>query len=74
MKLKPEEMRDDVFLSKVSVGRTAWYNAAKRGHFELFKQLWKWVIELQLKPEELRDKMWLSKRQLRSNGLAYCST
>ena len=53
MKLKTEELRNEVSLSKGIYNETACHKAAEGGHVDVLKKLWDWAKELQLKPEEL---------------------
>jgi ankyrin repeat protein len=55
LQLTPEELKNQLWLSKDSSGMTAWHNAARVGHIELVQKLWKFAKELQLKPEELMN-------------------
>ena len=57
LQLKPEELRNVVWLSKDKFGKTAWNMAAEESHVELLEKLWDWAKELQLKPEELRNEV-----------------
>jgi len=48
MQVKPEELRNELCLSKDGYKRTTWHNAAKGGHVEILKKVWAWAKELQL--------------------------
>jgi ankyrin repeat protein len=48
---KPEELRNQLWLSKDNSGTTAWNYAASYGHDEVLQKLCEWSEELQLKPE-----------------------
>jgi hypothetical protein len=61
LQLKPEELRDVLWVSKGEFIHTPWHLAAIEGHVEVLEKLWDWAKELQLKPEELRDEVWLSR-------------
>ena len=63
LQLKPEESRNEVWLSKGVFHKTTWHMAARRDHVELLEKLWESAKELQLKPEELRNQLWLSQGQ-----------
>ena len=39
LQLKPEELRNEVLLSKYESKETAWHKAANRGHVEVLKKL-----------------------------------
>jgi hypothetical protein len=60
LQLKPEALRNQVWLSKDECGKTTLHMAAG-DHAEFLEKLWYWAWELQLTPEELRDQVWLSK-------------
>jgi len=62
MQLKPEELWNEVWLSKNKHGRT------------VLQKLSEWAKELQLEPEELRREDVFVKRQVRRDGMAYGST
>jgi ankyrin repeat protein len=51
LQIKPEELRNGLFLSYEMYGKTAWNIAAQSGHIEVIGQLWDWAKEL----EELRN-------------------
>jgi hypothetical protein len=59
--IKPEVLRNELWLSNIELDETAWHMAAENGHIEILEKLWEWAKELQLKPEELRNEVWLSK-------------
>jgi hypothetical protein len=61
LQLKPEELKNEVFLSKNKYNETAWHKAAQRGEVEVLEKLWDWAKKLRLKPEELRNEVLLSK-------------
>jgi hypothetical protein len=62
VQLKPEELRNEVLLSKDKYKETAWHKAAKLGRGETLEKLWDWDKELQLKPEKrLLSKTWFGK-------------
>jgi ankyrin repeat protein len=58
---KPEELRNELWLSKSDFDQTPWHLAAVEGHVEVLDTLWDWAKELQLKSEELRNEVLLSK-------------
>jgi len=60
LKLKPEEIRNEVFLSKNKDGNEAWLLAAERGKVEILEKLCNWAKELQLRPEKIRNEVLLS--------------
>jgi len=47
LQLKPEELKNQFWLSKDSSGRTTWHMAAGNGHIEVLEKLWDLAIELQ---------------------------
>jgi len=59
LQLKPEELRNQLWLTKHNSGKTAWHNAASAGHVELLETLWNWAKILQVKPEKLRYHVFL---------------
>jgi len=67
--LIPEELRKQVWLSKDSSGKTAWYNAASVGHVGVLEKLWDFAKELQLKQGELKKHVFVKSR-VWTNGLA----
>jgi len=58
---KPDELRNELWLSKSDFDQTPWHLAAVEGHVEVLDTLWDWAKELQLKPEELKNEVLLSK-------------
>ena len=40
LQLKPEEIRNDLLLSKIKNGNTAWHEEAQRGQVEVLEELW----------------------------------
>jgi len=66
LQLKPEELQNEVLLSKDKFGTTAWHKTAERSHVELLKKLWDWAKKLHLEPEELGNDMLLQKTCLRN--------
>ena len=42
LQLKPEELRNELWLSKDNSGKTAWHNAARVGHVEVLERLCDW--------------------------------
>jgi hypothetical protein len=52
---EPEELRNEVLLSKDKYEKTAWHVRAEKGHVVLLENLWGWAKKLQLKPDELRN-------------------
>jgi len=58
LQLKPEELRNEVWLSKDKYGQTACYKAEGRGHVEVIEKLWDWAKDLQVKPEALRNEVY----------------
>jgi CO/xanthine dehydrogenase Mo-binding subunit len=61
LQLTPEELRNEMLLSKGMFDQTSWHMAADNGHVELIQKLWDLAKELQLKPEELRIEVFLPK-------------
>jgi len=59
VELNPEELRNEVWLSKNMFGQTACHMAAGEGHVEVLEKLWNLAKEVQLNPEELRNEVWL---------------
>jgi len=59
LQLKPDELRNEVLLSKDKYGQMAWHMAEAGGHVEVLEKTWDWVEELKLAPNELK-KMFLS--------------
>jgi hypothetical protein len=57
LQLKPQELRNELLLSKDRFQETAWNEAAEKGHVQILEKLWNWAKELQLKPEELRNEL-----------------
>ena len=51
--LKPEELRNEILLSKDVFEKTAWQKAVEGGHVKVLEKLRDWANELQLKPEEI---------------------
>ena len=49
LQLKPEELRNQLWLSKDNSGKTARHNAARVGHIEVLERLCDWSKELQPK-------------------------
>jgi hypothetical protein len=64
LQLKPEDLRNEVWLSKNRWGQTAWHIAARKGNLELSRKLWDWAKEVQIKPEDLRNQVWMSNDRL----------
>jgi hypothetical protein len=50
--LKPEDLRNVLWLSKSKFNQTAWYIATHKGPVQVLEELWGWAKELQIKPEE----------------------
>ena len=55
LKLKPEELREEVLFSKDKCGQTTWLMAVRSGKVILLEKLWDWAKMLQIKPEGLRN-------------------
>jgi ankyrin repeat protein len=60
LQLKPEELKNQFWLSKENSGKTAWHMAAGNGHIEVLEKLWDLATELQQKPEKLKKQLYLS--------------
>ena len=71
LQLKPEELRNEVLLSKNKHGETSWYMATRKSNVEVLEKLSDWAKELQLESEELRREDVFVKRQVRRDGMAY---
>jgi hypothetical protein len=61
LQLKPEEIRNEVLLSKDNYNRMPWHIAAIEDNIEVLEEMWDWDKELQLKPEEISNVVLLSK-------------
>jgi hypothetical protein len=61
LQLKPEELQNELWLSKRNYEQTPWHLAAAEGNVEVLDTLWDWAKELQLTPEEFRNEVLLSK-------------
>jgi ankyrin repeat protein len=55
LQLQPEELGNEVLLSKNNFNRTPRHKAAENGTYEILEKPWEWAKGLQLKPEELRN-------------------
>ena len=53
LQLRPEELRNEVLLSKNKSGKTAWHMAQGRGYFQVLEKLLDCAKEIQLNQEEL---------------------
>ena len=62
--LKPEELRNELFLSKGIFKKTVWHRAVESGQDEILEKLSNWAKELQLKPENLRNLLFFFIRRL----------
>jgi CO/xanthine dehydrogenase Mo-binding subunit len=71
LQLKPEELRNEVLLSKDKYKETAWHKASGRGHVEILVKLSNWAKELELKPEELTNEVALSKDEFNVHRTAF---
>jgi hypothetical protein len=63
LQIKPEELRNRLWLSKDNYGETAWQSTARLGPVEVLENLCDWSKELQLKPEELMNHLRLLNAQ-----------
>jgi ankyrin repeat protein len=61
LQLNPEELNNEVFLSKVCFNRTPLHVVADRCYVKILDKMWEWDKGLQLKAEELRKYVFLSK-------------
>jgi ankyrin repeat protein len=59
LQLKPEELRNEVLLSKDEYNQTAWHMAAECGQVVILEKLWNFAKELQLKQDELKNEVFL---------------
>jgi hypothetical protein len=50
--LKPEDLRNVLWVSKSKFNQTAWHIATHKGPVQVLEELWDWDKEMQIKPEE----------------------
>jgi len=65
LQLKPEDIGNEVFLSRDNYGNTSWHKAAEIRKVEILEKLWNWAKETQLKPDEIRNVVLSSKTRIR---------